>query len=199
MAISFSPMNRPVGTDSPDMPHVLGDAADTLWQGHAERVDTNLNTINGFAQTMKDAGKPIAELSGSAVFTPATGFTLTGGWAYGRSCTFINGVKLVTIDIRALYTGPDIYWTGDGGGFEHVASISIGTLATALRPTMTNFYWRWCAQFAATNPQYPGYYSCDVGLVTSGALTLYRTSNDHSTFLNTTYITFSGEYFTAPS
>lgn len=202
----YQPMNVPIGTDAADMPHVLGDPADALWQGHAERINSNFAAFNALAQIAESGAKPL-ELRDAAVITPASGlaaplngavWSLAGGFAFARTLSFVGGAKMVHLTIRLQFIGTGIYWTTVGGLFEQFASMPIGTLAVPLRPVAALQY-RVCAAFHGASKGYEDQCSCDLSINTAGVISLNRTSNPTSTLQKPADITFSHTFFTNSS
>jgi hypothetical protein len=201
MSISFTPINKAIGTDAADMPHVLGDPADTLWQGVAERSNANLAAFNGFTDSCHAALNPSAELSGTAVLTPASEFTLTGGYAYARTTTFLGGYKAVQLELQLVFTPAYKWiaeqyaqgWQKDGAG-ALVTNIALGTLVAALRPTLAL---RTSARFVNTNATTPSQLALDILISTAGAVGAPRSSAPRAIIMASTYVQFSYCYLTA--
>ena len=178
MIVSFTAMNKAIGTEAADMPHVLGDPADALWQGTAERTNANFAALTTYASAqivaMNALRIPSAELSGTNVIAPSTGWATTG---YARTFT-VTGGKIVFLNLVASYSGTG-YWGGDEGIYS--PAVTIGTLAAALRPVMTYYFWRpYGASFMKSSiPDYVAqtHAGAGFGLSTAGVLTLTRSSS----------------------
>src|SRR4051812_8224663 len=102
--IAFTPMNLAASTDSADMPHVLGDPADTGWKGTAERINDNFAAITAWCTArsaeITNMRVPTIVGTGAGVIVAATNWTLTGGFADARSLSFGDGVRLVFLNLR---------------------------------------------------------------------------------------------------
>lgn len=198
--ITFPPINVPATTDSCDMPHVLGDPADAAWKGCAERVNDNnalLVTYAGQQIAAMDAlRRPAAELSGTGVITPASSWATT--WAYARTLTTSIG-KFVQINVKMTYNG-STYWTSNDLGGTWNSPITMGTLVTALRPTVSSFLLTMTAYcWYKDEPGFGTYQSSSLATVminTSGTLVSTRPSTQGAFFGKTSYFIVNATYFT---
>lgn len=179
--IVFTPMNKATSVESTDMPHVLGEPADPNWKGHAERSNDNFAAVNVFAQKVIAAVTPAAELSGTAVITLGTGWSLTNGWAFGRQLVFPGG-RLIQLDMRLYYVGSTIYTTGTDSAWAP-SNPAPGTIAAPFRPT-AGIWCRTCAYWICQNTTHAENSTCDVNIADTGAMVLYRGSNNSGSMAN---------------
>lgn len=194
--IAFTPTNRPIGTDAADMPHVLGDPADALWQGTAERTNANFDLMRTWA-TAKIAAMnamriPAADLTGTGVIVGATNWTVTS--AYARTLQMLGTAKFVEMYCYMTYTGTT-YWNGN------MHDVTLGTLVAALRPTLSKFFVRGNGVLNFNDPLaapdgYDSYYGCDIEILTTGAVIMRRPSTVSHTFSKNGYFLFHHTYFT---
>ncbi len=103
--VTFQTMPRAAGTDSADMPHILGDPVDVNWQGVAERCNSNFAAFNTWAGTVASALNG-SVATGTAVLTPSAGWTI--GHAIATTYPFLGGRKLVILDLSLRFTGSTV-------------------------------------------------------------------------------------------
>lgn len=195
--ITFTPTNRSLTTDSADMPHVLGDPADANWKGTAELANDNFAAITAWCtarSTELTAMRMPANVgTGTAVLTPATNWTLTGGFAQARTLSFYGAIKLVFLHVRLVYTGTAERATGG------LVAQTMATLVTSLRPTVATYY-RTSGYYYTHGTTYADYQvGCDVGITTGGAVQYNTPSTQAAPGENPTQVTASFTYFTGSS
>lgn len=196
--IAFTPMNVPLPTDPADMPHVLGDPADTGWKGTAERINDNFDAITAWCNIrsaeLTAMRIPANVGTGTAVLTPATNWTLTNGFATARTLSFYGGVNLVFLTFRLVYTG-----TAERATLGLVSQ-PIATLVAALRPTVNAFY-RTAGSYYTHGTTFADYYvGCDLGIIaTTGVVQYYLPSTIAAPGESPTQVTASMTYFTGSS
>lgn len=128
-AIAFTALNVAGPADAADMPHVLGDPADTGWKGTAERINDNFAAINTYA-ALQPASTHATSASGAAVITPASGWTTVSAW--GSTITLLAGVPFVHLTVALQYTGASSWLSDAGGSFSEAPSgITMGTVTPA--------------------------------------------------------------------
>ena len=100
-------------------------------------------------------GRAVA--AGSCPTVGVAGLTLGGGVgvlsrAYGLTCDFVTGMKVVTADGRILRVDadhePDLFWALRGGGGGHLGVVTAFTMRTVAAPTVRTAYLQWPASAA---------------------------------------------------
>lgn len=135
MTLTLQTMPVAAATDSADLPHILGDPADTLWEGVAERCVDNFAAFNTWTAGAEAAYTPV-ELTGTAVFTPNANWAGTNGYEYLHAwyVTLANGVKLVSLDCMVVYKSATTITTGPFGNLSTTTTANMGVIAAAIRP-----------------------------------------------------------------